>query len=269
MSDQSRPKRRWGTEFQLRDLLDQSQGSLELATRDFGLLMIVEQLSAQFPSQLVFKGGFVLRHVHGILRFSSDVDSTRHQPARHKLDADDVAAAIRGASVKNIIRFNPQLPATDTANSLDFDHVKVSGSDLPDTVVQVEISYREQIVDEPEVALVGPPFYEEFQILAMAKPEIAAEKMRTFAQRIKPTDLADLAEMFVRYDINDDDTVRLAKVKFELVKPGIANRLERIERNLDEMGADYDTAVKAVFPEALSYREALDIVWPRIKPLIP
>jgi hypothetical protein len=32
---------------------------------------------------------------------------------------------------------------------------------------------------------------------------------------------------------------------------------------------DYDAVVRALFPTARPYREALEIVWPRIKFLIP
>ncbi len=270
MSPPSGPRRRWGTTYQLSDLLEQGLGGPEFAFRDFALLTLAATLSVWFPGQLVFKGGFVLRHVHGVLRFSADVDATRHKPPRHKLDAGDVAGAIRQASVGDIVRSSPQMPpATDSARSLDFDHVRVTGSLLPDSEVQVEISYREAVVDAPVLALVGSPFYEPFEILTMAVPEMAAEKIRALAQRIRATDLADLAEMLVRNDVNDEDIARLAVAKFALVKQGAANRTERIERNLAEIGADYDAVVPVLFPKARPYREAIEIVWSRIKPLIP
>jgi hypothetical protein len=73
------PRRRWGSAYQLSDLLEQSPGSLEFASRDFALLTLAGELSFRFPGQLVFKGGFVLRHVHGILRFQH---RRRRHPAR-------------------------------------------------------------------------------------------------------------------------------------------------------------------------------------------
>jgi predicted nucleotidyltransferase component of viral defense system len=270
MTGPSRPKRRWGSAYQLSDLLGQSPGGLEFASRDFALLTLAAELSFRFPGQLVFKGGFVLSHVHGLLRFSTDVDATRHEPPRHKLDASEVADAIREASVGDIIRFNPQVPpATDSARSLDFDHVGVTGSLLPEGEVQVEISYREAVVDPPVPAPIGHPYYEPFELLTMAVPEMAAEKMRALVQRVRATDLADLAETLVRDDVDDTDIARLAITKFELVKQGRASRVERIKRNLAEIGADYDAAVPALFPTARPYREALEIVWPRITFLIP
>jgi hypothetical protein len=62
---------------------------------------------------------------------------------------------------------------------------------------------------------------------------------------------------------------RLANVKFELVKQGAANRVERIEQHLKEIGADYDDVVPALFPQGRSYSEAMEAVWPRIRSLIP
>jgi hypothetical protein len=91
---------------------------MAFAVRDFALVTLVGELSATFPGQLVFTGGFVLRHAHGHLRFSKDVDATRHAPPSHKLEADDVAATIRDASIQNVVQFVPGEPATDSARSL-------------------------------------------------------------------------------------------------------------------------------------------------------
>ncbi|MHB8247096.1 MAG: nucleotidyl transferase AbiEii/AbiGii toxin family protein [Acidimicrobiales bacterium] len=194
------------------------------------------QLVARFPRQLVFKGGFVLRHVHGIVRFSSNVDATRHEPPRHKLEAGDFAEAIRDATIGDIVHVRPAEPATDSTRSLDFDSAQVTGAMIPDIDVQVEVSCREAVVDEPFVALIGSLFYADFEILAMVVSEMAAEKLRALAQRVRATDLADLAEILVQGDARDEDIARLAKVKFQLVQQGAANRVERIEQHLNGMG---------------------------------
>jgi hypothetical protein len=72
-------------------------GGLALATRDFALLTMAANLVAEYPSELVFKGGFVLRHVHDVLRFSKDVDATRHDPPGQRIDAQDVAKTIESS----------------------------------------------------------------------------------------------------------------------------------------------------------------------------
>ena len=88
------PRRLWGSPYELSDLLEAMPGGTELAVRDFALITLAGQLSACFPKQLVFKGGFVLRHVHGHLRFSKDVDATRHQPPKQKLDSESSPSSL-------------------------------------------------------------------------------------------------------------------------------------------------------------------------------
>lgn len=263
------PKRQWGTDFQLDDLLKEMPGNPEFATRDFGLLTLAGQLSTRFPRQLVLKGGFVLRHVHKILRFSKDIDSTRTEPAKQPLDAVAVEAAIREASVKNVVQFEPTTVSKDGKYRLNVGNVRVTGPLLASVFVEVEVSYREAVIDPPDLAMIGEPFYEPFEILAMSVSEMSAEKLRTLAQRTRPTDLADLSMMLLNTDVRDADILRLAVFKFELVAEGAENRVERIKRNLEQIGNDYDDVVPSACPDAPTYRAAMDIVWPRIEPLIP
>ena len=143
------PARKWGDDFELIDLLQKQPGGMAFAVRDFGLLTLAARLSSAFPGQLIFKGGFVLRHVHHIVRFSKDIDATRHDPPGHKLDAGEVAQAIRQASISDQVRFNPGDPKTDNRDSLDFDAVQLTGQLVERGIVQVEVSYREGVVDDP------------------------------------------------------------------------------------------------------------------------
>lgn len=98
------PKRLWGGVYELAEMLEGMPGGMTFAVRDFALVTLAGQLSATFPGQLVFKGGFVLRHAHGHLRFSKDIDATRHAPPAHTLEADEVATAIRDASYRALAR---------------------------------------------------------------------------------------------------------------------------------------------------------------------
>lgn len=261
--------RRWRGIYELVDMLEAMPGGTAFAVRDFALVTLACELAATFPGQLVFKGGFVMRHAHGHLRFSRDVDATRHAPAAHKLDAQEVAAAIRDAGIPNVVQFAPSEPATDSARSLDFDKVRVSGAMIGNSEVQVEVSYREAVLAPPVPVLIGGPFYDPFEILTMAVDEMAAEKLRTLTQRLRATDLADLAVLLRDNTISDDTIAELAETKFALVKQGRANRLERLERNVAELGESYDDVVPQLFPDAPTYREAVEIVWPRIRSLVP
>jgi predicted nucleotidyltransferase component of viral defense system len=146
--------------------------------------------------------------------------------------------------------------------------VRVIGSLLPERRVQVEIGYREAVVDDPDRTYIGASFYKRFEILTMTVPEKVAEKPRAMAQRVRATDLADLAELLTARDVRDSDVARFAAIKVALVKHGHMNCSERIERNLKEMAAGHDDVVPAVFLGACRYCQTMAIVWPRIKVLI-
>jgi len=82
----------------LRDLAESESVPLEILERDLLLVTIAGHLVEAFPGSLCFKGGFVLRHVHGQERMSKDIDATRVAPPKHKLDAVLVAKVIAGSA---------------------------------------------------------------------------------------------------------------------------------------------------------------------------
>lgn len=260
------PVLRIHNEFDLQDLVEASGRDGSLVERDFALMTIAAGLVAAYEDSLCFKGGFVLRHVHGHERFSRDIDATRINPPKHKLDAVAVAATIRGSGMRNLVRLNPGTPETDSGRSLDFDRIDYTGPSGRG-IVSVEISYREDVIEAPDLAAVGEPYYEPFVIPVMTINEIVAEKLRALAQRLRPTDLADVA-MVLRDNEIDAARVRvLAAKKFELVSNG--NQRIRIEGNIATMRAQYDDSVSAVAPDAPSYAEARSSVLGRLSGLLP
>ena len=59
----SLPRRLIHNEYDLQDIAEQQNRPIELIERDFALVTVAAHLVDQFPGQLCFKGGFVLRHV--------------------------------------------------------------------------------------------------------------------------------------------------------------------------------------------------------------
>jgi predicted nucleotidyltransferase component of viral defense system len=263
-------RRRWGGIAHLTEILEAQPGGMEFAARDFALITLAGELASAYPGQLVFMGGFVLRHGYGHLRFSKDVDATRHDPPAHKFDAAAMATTIMRASILNVIKFAPAAPGTDSANSLDFNAIRVSSDLFRTTSVQVEVSYREAVIGEPVPKWIGHPFYEPFELLTMEPGEMAAEKIRTLAQRQRATDLADLTVLLMSLPAAADERIaRFAVAKFEQVKQGRGNRVDRILATIEELVNNYDATVPQLFHGAPDYRTAKAVVWPRIKPLIP
>ncbi len=260
------PVRRIRNEFELDELVQRFGRDSTLIERDFALMTIATGLVAEYGDALCFKGGFVLRHVHGYERFSKDIDATRINPPKNKLDATEVADAISRAGMRNLMTLRPGTPRTDSGRSLDFDQVRYAGP-LGSGVVSVEVSYREDVVLEADMVEIGEPYYEPFPIPVIQLNEIVAEKLRALAQRDRPTDLSDLA-MILSANLVDERKVReLVVVKFELVKQGDAHA--RIEDTVARLGREYDASVRAVAPDAPAYASARQVVLGRLSSLLP
>jgi len=248
----SLPRRLVHNEYDLQEIADQQDRPIELIERDFALVTVAAHLVDQFPEQLCFKGGFVLRHVRGSARFSGDLDATRTNPPKHKIEAGEIAEAMRRATDEPILRIEPGVPATDSQQSLDFDHITFH-TPQHDGYIAVEISYREAVADEPEWVAIGPPYYAQFQIPVLTLEETVAEKLRTLLQRQRATDLSDLALILGEYgdQLDRAHVRRLALMKFELVKQG--DRRARIEANVEALRATYEQTVPGLAPDALPF----------------
>ncbi len=262
------PRRLVHNEYDLQDIAEAAARPIELIERDFALVTLAAHLSDQFPGMLCFKGGFVLRHVRGSGRLSGDIDATRTNPAKHKLDADDVAEAMRRASDEPVLRFDPGEPETNTRESLDFDRVEYHTA-RGDGRVAVEVSYREAIADEPNWVTIGAPYYEPFAIPVLTLEETTAEKLRTLLQRRRATDLADIALILGRHGkaLNRARVRELAAVKFELVKQG--DLRERIEANLDALRNEYEATIGGLDPDAPPYGDAKGLLLGALPELLP
>ena len=258
------PVLRVRTEFELQDVVEALDQPADLVARDFALMTIAARLTEIYPGELCFKGGFVLRHVHGHQRFSRDIDATRTQPPKHKLDAQSVAQEISRAS-GTLMTFKPAPPETDSSRSLDFNRIAFSGP-FAEGLVSVEISYREDVHD-PQVERIGPPYYEPFPITVLSLDEIVAEKLRALCQRTRATDLADIA-MVLRRNEHDPAHIReLAAEKFKLVRDG--DHRERVTRRVEQMGTEYQADVQAVAPDAPDYEAAASILARALNDLLP
>jgi predicted nucleotidyltransferase component of viral defense system len=250
---------------ELRELAERQQLPIDLVERDFVLVSIAALLVEDFPGQLCFKGGFVLRHVHGHLRLSGDVDTTRTAPPKHKLEAADVRRTIERAG-RTLVRVRAKDPATDSARSLDFDRIDYTTDNGGKGRVAVEVSYREAVVLEPHEAMIGAPYYEPFAVPVLRPEEIVAEKLRALAQRSRPTDLSDLAWLLERVGAELDDALvaELVARKFVpgLVAPG--DHQGRVLQQIDGFAGVYDDQVPALAPDAPAYSAASKLVKARL-----
>jgi predicted nucleotidyltransferase component of viral defense system len=262
------PRRLIHSEYDLQELAEQHDRPIELIERDFALVTVAAHLVDQFPGQLCFKGGFVLRHVRGSGRFSADLDATRTNPPKHKIAASEIAETMRRATDEPMLRIEPGTPSTDSQHSLDFDRITFH-TPHHDGHIAVEISYREAVADEPEWAAIGPPYYAQFQIPVLTLEETVAEKLRTLLQRQRPTDLSDLALILSEYgdQLDRAHARRLARLKFELVKQG--DRRARIVANVETVRVTYEQTIPGLVPDAPSFPDAQKLILDALPTLLP
>ena len=261
------PVRLIHNEFELQDLVERLGADPSMIERDFALVTVAGGLVKEYGDSLCFKGGFVLRHVYGHDRFSKDVDATRINPAKNKLDAGEVAETIKGSGIRNLLSFNPGNPVRNSKFGLDFDNVGYRGP-LGKGTIAVEVSYREDVIETPHMASIGPPYFEPFKVPVLQLVEVVAEKLRALAQRIRATYLSDLAMVLDVHDIDDALARALAAEKFKLVKGGDVSS-QRIIANIEAMAAQYDSAIAATAPDAPPYADARRLVSSRLATLLP
>lgn len=241
-------------DYELQDAAERLGIDLEDAARDLALLSVMASLHERFGSRVVFKGGAVLRFAHGATRTSRDADATIIEPAHSPIPADEVLDAIAAARMGQFLRIDvPNAPATQNFYSLDVDRIGFGCASVEGTL-DVELSYRENLALEPLRVTVGEPYCEPFQVLTLRPVEMAAEKLRTLAQRQRGTDLADCV-LLETLAANELDLLPHARAeKFKLVKNGVGQ--EALRERIDALAPTYDADVRSVDSGAPDYETA-------------
>lgn len=241
-------------DYDLQDAADAQGLSLEDAARDLALLSVMASLADTFGKRIIFKGGAALRFAHGANRTSRDADATVTRPAKAPIPTDEVMAAIGGARMGQFLLYTvPKEPATANRYSLDVDQIHFACAGVEGTL-DVELSFREDVVLEPISLPIGEPYFEPFFVPTMRPIEMAGEKLRTLAQRQRGTDLSDcvLLEELAYGEL--EHLPRIRKEKFKLVRDGFGR--EELEARIEELRARYETDVRAVDPDAADYETA-------------
>lgn len=145
---------------------------------------------------LVFKGGTCLRRLHGLDRFSEDLDFS--------LASDDIgerearATVEAGVSMMERSGMGVEVKGWRTRREvftcrLRYEGPLFTGEDLSRGTLQVEMSRAVPFM-EPAWTSIASEYVDAgtFLVQAMDVEEIAAEKLRSLRQRRKPRDLLDV-----------------------------------------------------------------------------
>ena len=223
--------------------------------KDFVLTEIVHAYSTGlYREQLVLKGGQALRHIYGSPRLSRDVDYV----ARRRIEFEALRAGID-------IRFPrltvPEQPVGRTARGIKIDLIEYRGPLGNRDNVEVGVSFREDLLLDPEWRPYANPFRETFSVLVMQIDEMVAEKIRAMYQRGNPRDLYDLWFVFSTPAISINQEMVADLVPRKIRPPFVARGWQR-SRLYERLLANKDdwTGLIAVAPDRPPIEVALDVV---------
>jgi uncharacterized protein len=223
--------------------------------KDFVLTEIVHAYATgPHREQLVLKGGQALRHIYGSRRLSRDADYV----ARRRIEFDDLR---HGLAIRYPRLTLPAQPAGRTVRGITIDPIEYRGPLGNRDNVELEVSFREDLVLEPEWRTYPSPFRESFAVLVMRIDEMVAEKVRALYQRGNPRDLYDLWFAFTAPAIALDRAAIADLVPRKIRPPFVAHGWDRsrlYDRLLANRG-DWEPLI-AVAPDRPLFDTAFDVV---------
>jgi hypothetical protein len=149
-------------------------------------------------SDPVFKGGTSLMMVHGLNRFSEDLDFTCGEKDALEGLSQSIKDDLSVIGIESTINKNPTLE-----NSASF-RIGARGplftKERERCFVNCDFSLREKVIGEPEARFIDPTYPDilPFSVRVMDPAEIAAEKVRAIMTRDKARDVFDLGFLISR-----------------------------------------------------------------------
>lgn len=177
-----------------RDRLREHHGvdlPLHVLEQDYVQALFLQELY-RASDVLVFEGGTFLKHAHGLDRFSDDLDFTRltdaDVPPLLSATADALARYGLSAEVDDVER-----AAHTITCRLRYRGPLYDGSDRSRGRVELDVSTRDDVLDEPEWRRLFFPYPETRAVTArcLSIEEAFAEKLRALSTRTRGRDLYD------------------------------------------------------------------------------
>ena len=197
-------------------------------------------LSKESKDEFVFKGGSALQKVHGLNRFSIDLDFTLKKDEEKKA-IEKVCRNMRDFGLETEIKRIEEFKELGRTFVLKIKGPLYDGTEKTLTILRIEISHTKDLFLEPEVKEIIPiyPDIPPYFILVMKLEEILAEKVRAIFWRSKSRDVYDLWFILRKNaDINFD----LINRKLEYYKMSFS--LENFEKKIEECRENWENELK-------------------------
>ncbi len=172
------------------------------AEKDYLQHIVLSGIAERVGRELVFKGGTALQKAFGLPRYSEDLDFTKTRELDVAKLLGAVAAEVGRADYPTAVE---RLRGIGENFRLRIQGPLFAGSAMTTASIRVEVSLRNDLLREPGVRSVVPPYpgMLPYTMLMMAPEEILAEKVRALLGRRKARDLYDLwflLQKGVRFD---------------------------------------------------------------------
>lgn len=203
-----------------------------LAELDYLQDIALLNLSREYGSKLIFKGGTCLYKAYQLNRFSEDLDFT----AKPGFKAS--AALRRLPYVLSLLNINSTIKIEQFGNAINV-YLKIlgplyDGSKGSMTTLILNISSRERVL-LPVQRFPYTPLYRElrpFDLFIMDEREIIAEKVRAIYERNKARDVYDLWYLVQRKRITSDQKLIVKKLSVtgvRFIKAAFADKIQEKE----------------------------------------
>jgi predicted nucleotidyltransferase component of viral defense system len=224
--------------------------------KDFVLTEIIRAYAQGIHRDvLVLKGGQALRHIYGSPRLSKDVDFV----AKHRIEFDTLRDSLKIRYPK--IDF-PDAPTGRTSRGYLIRPISYRGPIGIRDSVEMEISFRGDLVLGPDNAVYESPFCEPFSVLVMKIEEMICEKMRALYQRGNPRDLYDLWFVFTHANIVVETEPIVNMIEHKFRPPFVAGGWDRsrLYDLISQHEGDWEHTLRAQTPDFPGFDDALSVV---------
>ncbi len=208
---------------------------LDIAEKDYYLTEAIKLISeSALGEQLVFKGGTALHHCYlPQHRFSEDLDFTA---LNHDLTLEQVVSTLE-ATEQFVVRKRYESPAT-----IKIERLWYAGILAQPGAIKVEVDRIQNVVLPPVTRPYENVWGMEVMVQTMDLREIAAEKIRATATRVRYRDFYDLYLILENSDIDVDSLVSLVRQKEIRATIGP----EQIQRNWQEAQDQADDDLRSI-----------------------
>lgn len=233
---------------------------LDIAEKDYYLTEGIKLISeSPLAEQLVFKGGTALHHCYlPQHRFSEDLDFTALD---HNLTLEQVVHTLE-ATEQFVVKKRYESPAT-----IKIERLWYAGILAQPGTIKVEVDRVQNVVLPPVVRPYQNVWGIEVMVKTMDLREIAAEKIRAAATRVRYRDFYDLYLILENSDIDVENSVSLVRQKEVRATIGP----DQIQRNWQEAQSQANDDLRSIHCSRTIEHEMISAMVARLRfePILP